>query len=213
MPPVGRTCSECGAPLSSRSVRSTTCSDKCRTARSRRVRRQNREVEDFQERNNAGANEIAAIVRREAPDVVTRVMKAELQPIVRQALTEDVLRSINSLVGLTPRAVAALTEDLESEDRTIRQRAYTLLIKYTVGHPALVKQEDTDDNRQLVVNFNLPRPDAPSQVNEEENLAVELRACDMCGEDKSPDEFASGSSRCLACFDEWKKRVMEQVGA
>ena len=198
-------------PLSGKSVRAVTCGNACRLKRSRRVRRQNQEVEDFQEANNAGVNEIAAIVRREAPDVVTRVMKAELQPIVRQALTEDVLRSISELVGLTPRAVQALHEDLESDDKTIRQRAYTLLIKYTVGHPALVKNDEMDDTRQLVVNFNLPRPDDPPPTEDLPAEAEELRSCDMCGEEKTEAEFAAGSSRCLTCFEEWKERVLAEV--
>lgn len=158
-----------------------------------------------------GVSEIAAMVRRESPDIARDVLSKELAPIVRQALTEDVLRSIDSLVGLTPRAVQALNEDLDSDDLTIRQRAYTLLIKYTIGHPALIKQEDTNDNSQLVVNFNLPRPDAVPEL--EEDAVVELKTCDMCSEEKPTSEFESGSDRCTNCFENWREEIRQQFSS
>lgn len=209
MPPVvARTCSECGSSLAGMSVRAITCSGACRLRRSRRIRRSNREVREFAEKHNSAAQEISAIVRREAPDVITRVMKTELAPIVREALTEDVLRSINQLVGLTPRAVQALSEDLDSPDTTLRQRAYTLLVKYTIGHPALVKADATEAGGQMVVNFNLPRPEEqPAPVDAEEPVEEELAACDMCGAEKPLSEFVAGSTRCTECFETWRQKI------
>jgi hypothetical protein len=128
----------------------------------------------------------------------------------RQALTEDVLRAIERLVGLTPAAVNALTEDLMGDDKVIRQRAYTLLFKYTTGHPALVKPEDTDDKSQLVVNFNLPRPDLKDDAEVEPEAADELKVCDLCSQEKPVSEFEVGSSRCTECFEAWKKTIAEQ---
>ncbi len=206
---IARVCSECGASLTGRPPQTKTCSDNCRSRRSRRIRRANTQVEEFAEANNAGAAEIAAIVRREAPDVVTRVMKDQLQPIVREALTEDVLQAISNLVGLTPRAVAALDADLDSEDATIRQRAYTLLIKYTVGHPSLVKPSDAEAGSQLVVNFNLPRP-AEDETTDQIEHVTELQVCDMCHEEKDASEFVTGSARCQPCFDEWRAKVLAE---
>lgn len=187
-------------------MRTLSCSNACRLKRSRRIRRANDQMEGFAEANNAGAAEIAAIVRREAPDVVTRVMKDQLEPIVREALTEDVLRAINELVGLTPRAVAALTEDLECQDATIRQRAYTLLIKYTVGHPAIIKAEDALSGQKLEVNFNLPRPE-PDAWEPVEDAAPVTQECDICHATKDVEEFVAGSTRCQSCFDAWRDRI------
>jgi len=136
-------------------------------------------------------------------------MKDELTPIVREAINEDVLRAIEGMVGLTPAAVAALEEDLASEDSTIRQRAYSLVIKYTVGHPALVK-DDITKNQQMTVNFNLPRP------NQEDIDAAtvpedDLRLCDMCREPKRwPDEFEAYSTRCTACHEEFTAKIRAQ---
>jgi hypothetical protein len=208
MPPA-RTCSECGEPLIGARPGTKTCSDSCRSKRSRRIRRANREAEEFEQRSPEGAREIAAIIRRESPDVIKDVVRDELRPIVRESLTEDTLRAIQRLLGLTPRAVELIALDLENEDPIIRQRAYTLITKYTVGHPALVKQDDADGSKQIVVNFNLPRPDdVPAEVVEQES--EEVKTCDLCGEDKAASEFAAGSDRCLACFNHWRKTIMEE---
>lgn len=153
-----------------------------------------------------GAQEVAAIVRREAPDVVTRIMKDELRPIVREAINEDVLRAIEGMVGLTPAAVAALQEDLASEDSTIRQRAYSLVIKYTVGHPALVK-DDITKAQEFNVTFNLPRPDQEALEASAQDDG-ELRECDMCHETKAwPEEFAAGSTRCTSCHEDFTAQI------
>lgn len=210
MPPVVRTCSECTNPLSSRSVTSKTCSNACRLKRSRRLRRVKQDQADFEANYpGAGSAEISAIVRRESYDTVMRVTQSELTPIVREALTEDVLRAVQSMIGLTPRAVELLGEDLESEDPTIRQRAYTLLIKYTAGHPALLQPKDSDHGAQLVVQFGLPRPDAAELVPPEAEVIEDL-TCDMCHEDKPATEFESGSLRCKPCFETWKTNVLDQ---
>lgn len=203
---LARTCSECPNPLLGKSVKSVTCSDPCRARRSRRLRRI--KLDNDALANQPGVALIASLTRKETPDVVKNVISQELAPIVRQALTEDVLRSIERLVGLTPAAVAALTEDLEGEDKVLRQRAYTLLFRYTAGHPALVKPEDAADSSQLVVHFNLPRPDVLPQDTAAE--ADELKTCDMCAKEKPTAEFELGSDRCTECFTNWKATIAEQ---
>lgn len=210
MPPAIRTCSECPKPLAGRSVTSKTCGNACRLKRSRRLRRVKQDHADFEVNYpGAGSAEVAAIVRRESYDTVMRVTQSELTPIVREALTEDVLRAVQSMIGLTPRAVELLGEDLESEDATIRQRAYTLLIKYTAGHPALLQPKDSAHGSQLIVQFGLPRPDAADLAPPEAEVVEDI-ACDMCGEDKPATEFESGSLRCKPCFETWKATVLEQ---
>ena len=142
---------------------------------------------------------------------MTKVMKEQLEPVVREALTEDVLRAVQEMLGLTPLAVSALHEDLQSSDVTVRQRAYSLLIKYTVGHKALISTDDLDDNKQLIVNFNLPRP------SEEDVVATDLEAseiqesqvCDVCNQEKPSDQFEAGSSRCQQCHESRKAAILE----
>jgi hypothetical protein len=200
-----RRCSECPASLAGRKAQTKTCSSKCRSERSRRLARAN--TDEGQSR----LAEIAHIVRGEAPEIAHRVVQEELRPIVREALTEDVLRSLQRMVGLTPLMVDAIEEDLASEDATIRQRAYSLVMKYTVGHPAVVRPEESNAGQQLVVNFQLPRPGeaaVPGSIRDEpvDAESTELVPCDACGEDKLASEFVSGSTRCQECFD---KRAAE----
>lgn len=195
-------------PLSSRSVTSKTCTEACRKKRSRRLKRERDEREGFEAKYPGDGNRaIGEIVRHEAYNAIAKATRAEIQPIVREALTEDVLQAVHAMIGLTPRAVELMAEDLESEDAVVRQRAYTLVAKYTIGHPALLAPKDTEAEGQIVVNFNLPRPEA---IEGEVLLDEAPRICDTCNEEKPAGDFESGSARCSACFEEWKRRVVEQ---
>lgn len=149
------------------------------------------------------------IVQRKQTDVVKKVVEEQLAPIVRDALTEETLHAIKKLLGLTGAMVLALEEDLTSEDPVIRQRAYALGIKYTVGHPALVKSDDADGSKQINVHFGLPRPDAAATLDDPQDAEV-VKTCDLCNEEKVESEFVAGSDRCQPCADEWKRRITEQ---
>lgn len=195
-------------------MRAKTCCPAHRLQRSRRIRRANREVEEYQEQHNAADQEVAAIVRGEAPDVIKDVMRAQLGPVVREALTEDVLRAVQSMLGLTPKAVELLREDMESDDKVLRQRAYMLVTKYTIGHPALLQHEDASGSGQLTVNFNLPRPtDDPTIIEVDVLPDEELKTCDMCNAEKPSSEFVAESDRCQDCFEKWKASVLEQFAS
>lgn len=210
--PAARICSECPNPLIGKGPHAKTCSPKCRSARSRRLKRQQRERGEERAASPV-AQELTARLRGEQEDVLHKVIEEEVRPVVRESITEDTLRAIGDLVGLTPRAVAAIEDDLASEDATIRQRAYTLIMKYTVGHQAIVRPPDEDRTQAIVVNFDLPRP--PKQVEglqdqpepEAVEDAVEVRTCDTCGKDGTPDEFAANSTRCLDCYAKQRARA------
>jgi len=124
--------------------------------------------------------------------------------MVREALNEDTLRSIQRLINLSPAAIAALEDDLTSPDSRIRQTACKLVLQYTVGHPALVKKEDDDSQGGLVVNFALPRPDVPEVHVAEAIEAIEATGdavCDNCERELPAKDFVSGSERCVDCFN------------
>lgn len=148
-------------------------------------------------------------MNRQAPDEITKVMREELRPVVREAISDDVLRAIQNMLGLAPRAVELLHEDLESEDSTIRQRAYTLLLKYTVGHPAALRAADGED-RKLEIELTLPRPEAEALEPAPATDEIELLECDMCHVTKDATEFVAGSTRCQTCFDDWRANVIER---
>lgn len=207
-------CSECGEPLTTPQAK--TCSPAHRAKRSRRLARQ-KKLAGQKSPYEGQARELAAIARDEAPDIARDVVREELRPIAREAITEDVLRSINSLVGLTGKAVQRLTEDLDSVDAQIRQRAYSLLLRYTVGNQSVAPTATAAPAAMNVV-FNVPGPGdtAPESVEGSADTgtpsdvdAVELRECIECHEVKPIPEFVGISDRCQACHDALHAKVAE----
>lgn len=200
-----RRCSECENSLAGKAPTTKTCSDPCRNRRSRRLAKENaREVPPEQK--------LAQALQGEYKDAAHEVIQQQLAPVVREAMTEDVLSAIQSLVGLTPAAVRAIEMDLGDEDSTVRQRAYTLLLKYTVGHPAVVQARDADPNQQMVVHFNLPRPEAVVEADATEYVEDDLRTCDECGKEDVPGMFIGASDRCTACYDKRQADVLSRFG-
>lgn len=202
--PAARVCSECGAPLTGLAPSAKTCSVRCRQKRGRRRKKANDEIAQQAE---LGVHEV---VKREGPTAIERIMKQELVPVVREAIDEDVIKAIQRLVAITPAAIAQIATDLESEDPVMRSRAAALVVKYTIGHPALVKPSD-QKHEQLIVNFSLPRPeDAPVEETVEVEEVEETRVCDICGREKVASEFVAGSERCQSCFDEAKAKILAE---
>src|SRR5688572_22829120 len=177
---LARRCTECGASLQGKGPNARTCGDKCRSKRSRRQRRQAKEAGAMKAMPEH-QKDVAGRVRTEIPDVAHDVIEQELRPVVRESITEETLRAIQTMVGLTPAAVAALADDLASEDSTVRQRAYKLVLQYTVGHPAIVKAEDETAGQKLEVHFDLPRPEptdeTPEVVDAEVVAEDDVRQC------------------------------------
>lgn len=208
--PAARRCSECGGTLAHKGPKALTCSDACRSARHRRLERDAaREQEEAQLPDDV--RRIREQVRHESPGIIDKVLKQELRPIVREAITEETVRAINELVKLAPRAIQLIADDMESDDALVRQKAYSLLLRYTVGHPAILAHEDTAAGAQINVHFDLPRPD-PDAITTD---AVEIeppeedRECDLCHEVKPASQFVVNSSRCQSCFDNWKATIIE----
>jgi len=208
---ASRTCSECGTSLAGKGPHAKTCSPNCRSKRSRRLKRQQKERGEERALPEA-QKELSERIRGEQDDVLHKVIEEEVRPVVRESITEDTLKAIGNLVGLTPRAVAAIEDDLASDDATIRQRAYTLIMKYTVGHQAIVRPPDEDRSQPIVVNFDLPRPayvegDVDNSEPEHVDEAIVVKTCDVCGREAPSDEFAANSTRCLDCYAKQRARA------
>lgn len=155
--------------------------------------------------------EITERVRGEQVDVAHKVIEEEIRPVVRESITADTLEAIGKMVALTPAAVAAIADDLASDDPVIRQRAYTLIMKYTVGHQAIVRPPEEEPGGNITVNFELPRPDTETQDVESEEVeeAVVMKTCDSCGENKPESEFVANSDRCSNCYKVQQNRAAE----
>lgn len=135
------------------------------------------------------------------------VIQKQLEPVVREAVTEDIMKAIRDMVGLTPKAVLAIEEDLGSDNETTRQRAYTLIMKYTAGHPALVRPPEEDRTQAIQVNFALPRPEQETVTVEVEELDTDTRQCEKCNQVKSQNEFVGVATLCNSCFADRQARV------
>jgi len=186
--------------------RALTCSVACRQHRSRRLRAANIDADALE-----ATRGVRELVRRGGKDAIQEVLKQELAPVVREAIDQDVVEAIGKMVNLTTRAVEVLADDLESEDRVMRQRAAALVVKYTVGHPALVKPVD-ETPPQMTVHFNLPRPEGVQRYDEEGEVLSETQVCDNCNIEKPLAEFESGSDRCTECFERMRAAVLETLG-
>jgi len=167
------------------------------------------------------------------PDQVARAMQEELQnqlaPVIRENLTDDVVKAAEDMVKLSGKAVAALKQDLESTDPNIRQRAYALWLKYTVGSQAVMPNL-TDDSQSpmTVVIANMPAtvepaqpppeelprrdPEAPALPPPTDAELQDLRECDTCHTFKPDSQFEASSSRCTDCFDRLRSQALATFG-
>lgn len=203
-----RRCTECDKPLGAHARKDKkTCGDTCRKNRSQRIanarRRggQNRHPEHMRETAAAAAKDVAAEVARE-----------EIRPYVREAMTDDVLQSVGRLVSLQPKAIDMLERDLESSDETIRQRAYTLLLRYTMGNPSVAPASAEIQPAAVSVVFNVPRPSDAPEVVEGTVEDAEPRKCVECDQPRPDDEFVAASDRCVHCHADLQARVNARFG-
>lgn len=131
------------------------------------------------------------------------VFKQELTPHVREAITEDTIKAIRSLVTLTPTLVESLGNDLLSSDPIARGRAQQLVARYTLG---FLDPEKEASSRPLVIQLgNMPTPGEPIPEGEYDPNTVQQ--CDRCGESKTLDHFEPGAMRCNECQKEIKDAI------
>lgn len=210
-------CSECGEKLvypdgTPKPAGTKTCSPAHRNKRARRIKAEKLKG-SRKSKYDVEHQEMAAATRGQAVDVAHEVMKEELRPVVREAMTTDVLHGIDSLIKLTPRAIELLQQQMESNDEVIAQRAVTLLLKYTMGNPSVAPPPTEKAPAPMSVVFNIPRPgDTTSESIEPlaPSDAEELRECGDCHEYKPDGAFVASSDRCAECFEKLRGRVGER---
>jgi hypothetical protein len=185
-----------------------TCGVKCRSARARRIKR-----EQKKRGGDHRPEHIQQLADEGMKDALHEAAVDEFRPLVREAMTASVLQGIDTLIGMSPKAIARLNEDLDNSDDTIRQRAYTLLLKYTMGNPSVAPPSTTAQPAGLTVQFNLPRPgDDPAASTSVAAESEELRTCEDCGAEKQLHEFVAGSNRCGTCHDGVRGMLQERFG-
>lgn len=204
-----RRCLNCGKDISHRGTRAKTCDATCRQELKRK--------RDVTAQLPQGL--VDEVNRHATPTAVKRAVEAEvrevIKPVVREALTEDVLGALQNLVNLTPEAVATLAHDMAGDDAVLAQKAATTVLRYTVGHTALVTPQEATAP-QLVVNFGLPRPEDNPEAftydNGQPTDVVEFFECDVCHLELPTTERVANADRCQDCHDKRKHAILEQYG-
>lgn len=184
----GRKCSECGGSLAGRASTAKTCSDRCRALRSRR-----------QSANLASGRKVDTLVTDDAERAAQELLRDELRPVVREAITKEVLDGIHSLIGHIPKAVAVASELLGSEDEKTRYDAAKLILQHTTGNKSVVPDINAGQANDLNITFALPRPEDTREGFVEGEVITE-QECDSCHKIKPLSDFVGGSERCSECY-------------
>lgn len=208
------TCTECDRPVRRPGA---ACSATCRSRRKRRVDAQ-----------AASGRDVTKLVTDEAERVAQKELAEALRPVVKEAITQDVVDRIHEMIGGMPDAIEALMEDispepggpdgeLTSDQLDRRQRAYSQLFKLTAGNRNLVPDINADKNRDLTVIFGgaLARTEIQRQSGDVDPTSgvIESKECDSCHVGKPLSEFVGSSDRCKTCFQEMREAAMGVLGS
>lgn len=232
-------CTECGTPFIATQA-SKTCTPACRMKRVRRRGKGDKRewFTDFSDVTKA-MEKAAANAVDDLPKVAREVLAEELRPAIREAMTGQVLQSIGDMVrDLLPLALLALKDDLTAmtpmfddegapllgpngehihlPDYDRRQRATTLVTRYTIGQPGLAPQPEAPEQAPITVIFpSMPAPTAhvEAEASEVFELVEGQRVCDICDTAKPADEFVGASSRCQPCHDAHRARIDAAIAA
>jgi hypothetical protein len=224
--PNGLKCEICHKPLTGKQRR--VCSKECRA-----------------KLITGAAADRRALARQVAEHEVTQAVQTEVAeqvaPIVREALTEDILVQIQRFVHLIPAALDAVEKNLADEDADVRQKAATTLLRYTMGNPSVAPPSLEQTPAPLQIVFPIPRANSigpargggiqpllsatPASAMPAAGMPVldvdpaqddidtcTKRTCMECSLDKCEDEFVGSSFRCKDCDRQLQERVMGEFG-
>jgi hypothetical protein len=134
------------------------------------------------------------------------VLREELRPVIREAITQQVLDGIHDLIGHVPKAVAVAAGLLDSTDEKTRYDAATLILRHTTGNKAVVPDVNAGQGNDLTVHFNVPRPET---VEGQASGVIETKECDSCHTTKPLDQFVGTSYRCVTCYNKMQDLVKQ----
>lgn len=106
-------------------------------------------------------------------DEVRQVLREEIRETISQHVKDNVLGAAEVMTHMLPTAMAAVKQDLESEDWMSRSRAYALVMKYAMAFADADVKDDKPQN--IVVISGVPTPDTPlghAMVHQYEGLPV-----------------------------------------
>jgi hypothetical protein len=151
-----------------------------------------------------------------AESVALDEVRAQVTPVIKEALTESVLQEIGVLTKLLPEALVTLQKALHGEDPAEARQAAALILRYTVGNQAVAPEKAAEQAPAFNINFGSmpsqgdPTTDVDGSVLDGELPEVEeLRICLECGAAKDPEAFVGESNRCLECHG----KILENIRA
>lgn len=210
-------CTECGKLIIQKpkgGIR-VTCSKNCRSKRSRRKQKEERDRQKAVKQAQLLSDHQAAVndvVQGRVPDVANGLIKEEMRPIIREAITDDVLGAIKTMVNLAPQAVAALALDMKDPKPAVRQKAYTLWFQYTVGQQGLHSPDKDGKSGDMTIVFDMPRPPANGHIEDAEIIEEAARVCENCGVSKPESDFIESSDRCKECQAALTDQIRQRLG-
>lgn len=153
------------------------------------------------------------VIQGRVPDVANGLIKEEMRPIVREAITDDVLGAIKTMVNLAPQAVAALALDMKDPKPAVRQKAYTLWFQYTVGQQGLHSPDKDGKSGDMTIVFDMPRPNTNGTSLAIDGPPLEAaRVCENCGVEKPESDFIESSDRCKECQATLTDQIRQRLG-
>lgn len=142
--PNGLTCEICGKPLTGKQRRA--CSPTCRNKLRSLAQTDRKQLQ-------------AELTKHVVTEAVATEVTAQVGPVVREALTDDIMSHIQRFVHLVPQALDAIEKNLKAEDPDVRQKAATTLLRYTMGNPSVAPPPIEESKAPLKVEFMIPRAD------------------------------------------------------
>lgn len=130
-------------------------------------------------------------------DEVREVLRQEIREQISQHVKDNVLGAAEVMTQMLPEAMAAMKQDLESEDWMARSRAYALVMKYAMQFA----EADPKDqgNQNIVVVSGVPTPDTPLGHAVVEHYEELPRASASVEAGEEVEEFEKEWPKCHYC--------------
>jgi hypothetical protein len=145
--------------------------------------------------------QMRALAFENLQDEVREVLREEIRETINQHVKDNVLGAAEVMTHMLPEAMAAVKQDLESEDWMARSRAYALVMKYAMAFGQADAKEDKPTN--IVVVSGVPTPDTPlghAVVEQYEQLPnASASYDDETVEGEVVEDFERGWPKCHYC--------------
>ena len=143
---VTKPCRKCSKPMENVRTNRKYCSSACRTSATRKIQRGLAKGREHNTYSEELKDMISLAFSADSLDVIRDVFREEIRQNISQAVHDNILGAAEVMTHMLPKTLAALNNDLESQDWMVRSRAQALVLKYSMAF----KEADTS-NKDLGV--------------------------------------------------------------